>query len=133
MKRIALFLATNLAIMLVLSATVRLPGIEPYLNAQGLNLGSLLVFAVVMGFGGSFLSLALSKWTPNRAMGVQVIETPVNPTALRCLASLHPQPLPDKMAAFGLAGGAPQSWKRLFLTHRPLAERIAALQSIGAR
>lgn len=80
MKRIALFLATNLAIVLVLSATVRLLGIEPYLTAQGLNLGSLLVFAAVMGFGGSFLSLALSKWTAKRAMGVQVIGTPVNPT-----------------------------------------------------
>jgi len=80
MKRIALFLATNLAIVLVLSVTVRLLGIEPYLTAQGLNLGSLLVFAAVMGFGGSFLSLALSKWTAKRAMGVQVIETPVNPT-----------------------------------------------------
>lgn len=80
MKRIALFLATNLAIVLVLSFTARLLGLEPYLTAQGLNLGSLLVFAAVMGFGGSFLSLALSKWTAKRAMGVQVIETPVNPT-----------------------------------------------------
>lgn len=293
MKRIALFLATNLAIVLVLSVTLRLLGVEPYLTAQGLNLGSLLVFAAVMGFGGSFLSLALSKWTAKRAMGVQVIETPVNPTqewllqtvrrqaeragigmpevgfyesddvnafatgmsrhkaliavssgllrqltreeaeavlghevahaangdmvtlaliqgvvntfvmflsriightvdrvifrnerghgpaffvtlivselvlgilasvivmwfsrrrefradrggaelasrpamiaALRRLASLHPQPLPDKMAAFGIAGGTPQGWKRLFMTHPPLAERIAALESIGAR
>lgn len=293
MKRIALFLATNLAIVLVLSVTVRLLGIEPYLTAQGLNLGSLLVFAAVMGFGGSFLSLALSKWTAKRAVGVQVIETPVNPTeewlvqtvrrqaeragigmpevgfyesdevnafatgmsrhkaliavssgllrqlsreeaeavlghevahaangdmvtlaliqgvvntfvmflsriightvdrvifrneqghgpaffvtlivselvlgvlasvivmwfsrqrefradrggaelasrpamvaALRRLASLHPQPLPDRLAAFGIAGGAPQGWKRLFMTHPPLAERIAALESARAR
>ncbi|GMU45167.1 MAG: protease HtpX [Lysobacterales bacterium] len=289
MKRIALFLATNLAIVLVLSVTMRLLGVEPYLTAQGLDLNSLLVFAAVMGFGGSFISLALSKWTAKRAMGVHVIDAPANPTeawlvqtvhgyakqagigmpevgiydspevnafatgmsrnkaliavstgllqrmrreeaeavlghevahaangdmvtlaliqgvvntfvmflsrvightvdrvifrneqghgpaffvtlivselvlgvlasiivmwfsrrrefradrggahlagraamiaALRRLASLHPQPLPDKMAAFGIAGGAPAGWKRLFMTHPPLEERIVALQT----
>ena len=55
MKRIFLFLATNMAIVLVLSVTMRLLGVEPYLNANGLNLGSLLIFAAVMGFGGSFI------------------------------------------------------------------------------
>ncbi len=76
MKRIILFLATNLAIVLVLSITMRLLGVEPYLNAQGLNLNSLLIFAAVMGFGGSFISLALSKWTAKMSVGAQVIETP---------------------------------------------------------
>jgi heat shock protein HtpX len=80
MKRIVLFLATNLAIVLVLSVTMRLLGVEPYLTAQGLNLTSLLVFAAVMGFGGSFISLAISKWMAKRAMGVQVIESPSNAT-----------------------------------------------------
>jgi len=80
MKRILLFLGTNLAIVLVLSVTMRLLGIEPYLTANGLNLGSLLVFAAVMGFGGSLISLALSKWSVKRAMGVHVIETPANST-----------------------------------------------------
>lgn len=80
MKRILLFLATNLAIMLVLSITMRLLGVEPYLNANGLNLSSLLVFAAVMGFGGSFISLAISKWSAKTAMGIHVIETPVDPT-----------------------------------------------------
>jgi heat shock protein HtpX len=291
MKRIALFLATNLAIVLVLSVTMRLLGVEPYLTAQGLDLNSLLVFAAVMGFGGSFISLALSKWTAKRAMGVHVIDAPANPTeawlvqtvhgyakqagigmpevgiydspevnafatgmsrnkaliavssgllqrmrreeaeavlghevahaangdmvtlaliqgvvntfvmflsrvightvdrvifrneqghgpaffvtlivselvlgvlasiivmwfsrrrefradrggahlagraamiaALRRLASLHPQPLPDKMAAFGIAGGTPAGWKRLFMTHPPLEERIVALETAG--
>ena len=55
MKRIVLFLATNMAIVLVLSFTMRLLGVEPYLNANGLNLGSLLVFAAVMGFGGALI------------------------------------------------------------------------------
>ena len=51
MKRIVLFLATNLAIMLVLSVSLRVLGVEPYLNEQGINLSALLVFAAVMGFG----------------------------------------------------------------------------------
>jgi heat shock protein HtpX len=80
MKRILLFLATNLAIVFVLSITMRLLGIEPYLNANGLNLTSLLIFAAVMGFGGSFISLAISKWSAKTAMGVHVIEAPSNST-----------------------------------------------------
>ena len=80
MKRTILFLATNMAIVLVLSVTMRLLGVEPYLNANGLNLTSLLIFAAVMGFGGSFISLAISKWSVKRSMGVQVIEAPQNGT-----------------------------------------------------
>jgi heat shock protein HtpX len=291
MKRIVLFLATNLAIVLVLSISMRLLGVEPYLNAQGLNLGSLLIFAAVMGFGGAFISLAISKWMAKKSVGAQVITAPRTPTeqwlvqtvarqaqavgirmpevaiwespdvnafatgmsknsaliavstgllqkmtreeaeavlghemahvangdmvtlaliqgvvntfvlflsrvightvdrvifrtenghgpafwvtviiadlvlgilasiivmwfsrqrefradtggarlagrgamiaALERLASLHPQPLPDKMAAFGIAGGGAGGIKRLFMTHPPLAERIAALRGAG--
>ncbi|MDP2878665.1 MAG: protease HtpX [Sulfuricella sp.] len=79
MKRIVLFLATNLAIVLVLSLTLRILGVEPYLNESGLNLGSLLIFAAVMGMGGSFISLAISKWSAKRMMGARVIETPETP------------------------------------------------------
>ena len=78
MKRILLFLATNLAIMLVLSFTMRLLGVEPYLNANGLNLGALLAFAAIMGFGGSLISLAMSKWTAKMSVGAQVITSPQN-------------------------------------------------------
>lgn len=78
MKRILLFLATNIAIVLVLSITMRILGVEPYLNAKGLNLSSLLVFAAVMGVGGSFISLAISKWMAKMSMGVKVIKTPAN-------------------------------------------------------
>nr|WP_279380204.1 protease HtpX [Sphingosinicella soli] len=288
-KRTALFLATNLAVVLVLSVTLRLLGVEPYLNEQGLNLNALLIFAAVFGFGGAFISLALSKWTAKRAVGAQVIAQPSTPTeqwlvqtvarqaqaagikmpevavydspevnafatgmsknssliavstgllqrmsreeaeavlghevshaangdmvtmaliqgvvntfvmflsrvighavdrvvfrtqnghgpaffvtmivaevllgvlasiivmwfsrhrefradqggaelagrphmiaALRRLAALHPAPLPDRMAAFGIAGGVGSGLKRLFMTHPPLEERIAALQN----
>jgi heat shock protein HtpX len=290
MKRIFLFLATNLAIVLVLSLTMRLLGVEPYLNENGLNLGALLIFAAVMGFGGSFISLAISKWMAKKSMGVRVIDAPSSTTefwlvetvrkysadagikmpevgifdtpevnafatgmsrnnslvavssgllqqmskgeaeavigheiahvangdmvtlaliqgvvntfvmflsrvighlvdkivfktergqgpaffvtmiiaelvlgvlastivmwfsrkrefradmggaslagkqnmigALERLASLHPAPLPEKMAAFGIAGGGASGLKRLFMTHPPLEERIAALRAV---
>ena len=289
MKRIVLFLATNVAILLVLSIAMRVLGLEPYLTETGLNLTSLLVMAAVMGFGGSFISLAISKWMAKKTMGVRVIETPSNSSefwlvdtvrkyaadagigmpevgvydapdvnafatgmtrnnslvavssgllqqmkrneaeavlgheiahiangdmvtltliqgvvntfviflsrvightvdrvvfknerghgpafwvttivaqlvlgilasiivmwfsrqrefradrggaslaggqnmiaALERLDSLHPQPLPDKMAAFGIAGGGAHGLKRLFMTHPPLEERIAALRA----
>lgn len=80
MKRILLFLATNLAIIVVLSITLRLLGVERILDAQGtgLDINSLLVFAAVFGFGGSLMSLAMSKWTAKRFTGAQVIEMPRN-------------------------------------------------------
>ena len=80
MKRIVLFLATNLAILLVLSVSMRLLGVEPWLNEQGLNLTALLIFAAVMGFGGSLISLAVSKWMAKKMMGVRVIKAPSNTT-----------------------------------------------------
>jgi heat shock protein HtpX len=78
MKRIVLFLATNLAIMLVLSVVVQVFGLDRYLTQEGMNLGGLLAFAAVFGFGGAFISLALSKWMAKRAMGVRVIDQPRN-------------------------------------------------------
>jgi heat shock protein HtpX len=80
MKRIFLFLVTNLAVVLVLSVVARLLGIDRYLSAHGSDLGGLLVFAALFGFGGALISLAMSKWMAKRAMGVRVITTPANPT-----------------------------------------------------
>ena len=82
MKRVILFLATNLAIMLVLSVTASLLGVNKYLTANGLNLGSLLVFSALMGFGGAFISLFLSKPIAKWSTGAQVIEQPSNSTEL---------------------------------------------------
>jgi heat shock protein HtpX len=76
MKRIFLFLATNLAVMVLLTIVVHALGLDRYLNAQGYSVGGLLAFAAVFGFGGALISLALSKWTAKRLMGVQVIEQP---------------------------------------------------------
>ena len=79
MKRIFYFLVTNLAIVLVLSVTMRLLGVEPFLNANGLNLNSLLIFASVMGFGGAFISLAISKWSAKQMSGAVTIDNPKTP------------------------------------------------------
>ncbi len=78
MKRIVLFLATNLAIIFVLSITASLLGFTGFLQANGvdLDLNSLLVFAAVFGFGGSLISLAISKWTAKRLTRAQVISEP---------------------------------------------------------
>ncbi len=82
MKRILLFLATNIAIIFVLSVTLSLLGFRGYLDEQGVNLDmqSVLLFAFVFGMGGSFISLALSKWTAKRMTGARVIATPANET-----------------------------------------------------
>ena len=82
MKRIFYFLVTNLAIVLVLSVTMRLLGVEPFLNANGLNLNSLLIFAAVMGFGGAFISLAISKWSAKKMSGAVTIENPKTPNEI---------------------------------------------------
>ncbi len=78
MKRIVLFLATNLAVVAVLSVTLRLLGVERILDEQGigLDINSLVIFAAVLGFGGALVSLFISKWTAKRMMGLHVIETP---------------------------------------------------------
>jgi len=75
-KRILLFLATNLAVLLVASVVLQLLGVESVLDQRGVNLdlGSLLIFSAVFGMGGSLISLAISKWMARRATGAQVID-----------------------------------------------------------
>lgn len=78
MKRVFYFVATNIGILLVFSVTMRIFGIEPYLNQYGLNYQSLLIMAAVFGMGGAFISLALSKWTAKRFTGARLVEQPAN-------------------------------------------------------
>ena len=78
MKRIILFVLTNLAVVLVLGVVASLLGVNHYLTANGLNLGALLGFALIMGFGGAFISLLISKPLAKWSSGVQVIEQPSN-------------------------------------------------------
>jgi heat shock protein HtpX len=77
-KRIILFMVTNLAIIFVLSIVLNLLGVGPMLDQHGLNMGSLIVFAAVFGFGGSLISLVISKWTAKRLTGAQVISQPTS-------------------------------------------------------
>ncbi|WNK19374.1 protease HtpX [Halomonas piscis] len=80
MMRIVLFLATNLAVLLVASITLRLLGVESYLTSQGLNFTSLLIFCFVFGMAGSVVSLFISKWMAKRSTGTTIIERPSNAT-----------------------------------------------------
>ena len=78
MKRIALLILTNIAVMVVLGVVASLLGVNRYLTANGLNLGALLGFAAVIGFGGAFISLLISKPMAKMSSGVHVIEQPRN-------------------------------------------------------
>ena len=80
MKRIVLFLLTNLAILLMVTVIARITGLDGLLARRGTNLGALLVLAALFGFAGSLISLALSRWMAIRSMGVQVVEQPTSAT-----------------------------------------------------
>ena len=114
--RIFLFLASNAAILVVISVVFQVFGLEGILQENGvdLNLQALLLMSAIIGFGGSELA--------GRDKMI---------AALRRLqqASGEQESLPDQLAAFGIAGGVGHGLKRLFLSHPPLAERIAALEA----
>jgi heat shock protein HtpX len=76
MKRIVLFLLTNLAVMVVLSVTLNLLGVNQFMAQSGLNVGMLLVFSLIVGFAGSIISLLLSKTMAKFGTGARVIDTP---------------------------------------------------------
>jgi heat shock protein HtpX len=78
MKRIVLFLATNLAVGLVLSITLSILGVNRYLAGSGLNVQALAIFSVIVGFAGSFISLLLSKTMAKWSTGARVIESPAS-------------------------------------------------------
>ena len=80
MQRIFLFLLTNIAIMVILSITLRVLGVESLLaqNGSDLNLNALVIFSGIFGFGGAFISLSISKWMAKRMTGAKVIENPSN-------------------------------------------------------
>ena len=101
MKRILLFVATNIAVLFVLSISasilIRMLGIQEM--PGGLNLQSLVIFAAVIGFGGSFISLAMSKWMAKRATGATVIEQPRNSTEQWLIETVRRQ---AKQAGIGM-------------------------------
>ena len=90
-KRVALFGATNLAVVLVLSIVLRLLGVDQMLDESGagINYEALLILSVVIGFGGSLISLAMSKWMAKRSTGARVIDTPANSAESWLLATVE--------------------------------------------
>lgn len=93
MKRIGLFIVTNLAILVVLSVVLRLLGVDSLLaeNGSDLNIQALLIFSAVVGMTGSFISLAMSKWSAKRMTGAKVISQPQNKTQQWLLTTVQRQ------------------------------------------
>ncbi|MBW6521675.1 MAG: protease HtpX [Desulfoarculaceae bacterium] len=100
-KRVGLFIITNLAIVLVLSIVLNLLGVGRLLDESGvgLDMRNLIIFAAVFGFGGSFISLLISKWTAKRMTGAQVITSPRNDTEAWLLTTVRNQ---AQMAGIGM-------------------------------
>ena len=81
MKRVFLFILTNLAVVFVINITLRLLGVDRVLDQSGaINFNALLTLSMVIGFSGSIVSLLMSKWSAKRMVGAQVIENPLDPT-----------------------------------------------------
>jgi heat shock protein HtpX len=91
MKRIFLFLATNLAVILVLSIVAHLLGADRYLQQNGLDMRALLIFCAIFGMGGSFISLALSKTMAKMSTGAKVIDKPSNSAEAWLLSTVQRQ------------------------------------------
>jgi heat shock protein HtpX len=89
MKRVFLLLATNIAVMVVLSIVVSVLGLDNWLAAEGINYGALLWMSAIFGFGGAFISLLLSKWMAKNAMGVQVIDGSEGTTQYWLVQTVH--------------------------------------------
>jgi hypothetical protein len=119
MKRILLFVLTNLGVMLVLGLVVNVLGLNRFLTANGLNLTSLLGFSLVMGFGGAFISLLISKPMAKWSMGVQVINESNDPTHAWLVATV--KRFADKAGHHDAAGGHLRR-RAQCLCHRRLQE-----------
>ena len=140
MKRIFLFLATNLAVILLLTLVINLLGLDSYLDARMGNYVNLLIFAAVIGFGGAFISLAMSKWMAKMSMGVQVIAQPANETERWLLETVrrirrdrphrHARSRHFRFAdAQRVCHRRAQECRARGREHRPAAQRCAATKS----
>jgi heat shock protein HtpX len=89
MKRVLLLIVTNIAVMLVLSIVVSILGLDKFLTKEGLNLTMLLGFSAVLGFGGAFISLAMSKMMAKHSVGAHVITQPSNDTERWLVATVQ--------------------------------------------
>ena len=127
MKRIMLFLATNIAVILILSIAMRLLGADQYMAQQGYNYQALLVFSAIFGMGGAFISLSLSKWLAKRSTGARVIEKPAGETEAWLLRTVEHQ---ARQAGIGMPEVAifPSPQPNAFATG---AKRDAALVAVS--
>lgn len=101
LKRIALFVITNALILLMIVIVTQVFGLQPYLSRYDLNLPSLLIYSAIVGFGGAFISLAISKWMAKWLMGVRVIKgQPIPGTAEAFVL--------DRVTALSQAAGLPK-------------------------
>ena len=91
MLRVFLLIVTNVAVLLLATVVLQLLGVGPWLTSNGIQFGPLIIIGAVFGFGGAFISLAISKWMAKRTMGVQVIETPRNDTEAWLVATVRRQ------------------------------------------
>jgi len=89
MKRIVWFVAVNFAVLVVITVVIELLGLDRFLPAYGLSLGGVLALSAVFGFGGAFVSLALSKWLAIRSMGVRRIGPPQSALESRLLSTVE--------------------------------------------
>lgn len=100
MKRIFLFILTNMAVLVVISITLRLLGVDRVLDqGGGINFNALLIMSMVIGFTGSIISLLMSKWSAKRMVGAQVITNPIDPTERWLLVTVNRQ---AQMAGIGM-------------------------------
>src|SRR5918999_4768454 len=112
MKRIVLFLLTNIAVLAVLSIIVGVLGLDQFLTAEGLDLTSLLLFSAVIGFGGAIISLLISKWMAKMSTGARVIDGSEGTTEFWLVSTV--QKLADKagigMPEVAIFEGAPNAF-----------------------
>ena len=108
MKRVALFVLTNFAILIVLGIVVNVLGVGRFITQNGLDLTSLFAFAAVFGMGGAFLSLAMSKWVAKRSTGAEVIERPRNQAEAWLMETVRAQ-----AQRAGIAHLARRPWRAL--------------------
>ncbi len=92
MKRVGLFILTNLAVLVVINITLRLLGVDRILDESGgINFSALMILSMVIGFSGAIISLFMSKWSAKRMVGARVIENPSDPTERWLLETVHRQ------------------------------------------
>jgi heat shock protein HtpX len=89
MKRVLLLVATNVAVMLVLSIVVNILGVDRWLLANGINYGALLWLSAIFGFGGAFISLLMSKWLAKMSVGAQTIDGSEGTTEFWLVQTVH--------------------------------------------